>query len=100
MINRISQLTPEKDLKKYYIRDALGVFARFANEKVGTMLDGEYRFDEGTKKIMEEYHLEDNDGWTLINVYLGKIFARHPGFVSKETEDIINKIIAISLLCV
>ncbi len=100
MINRISQLAPEKDLKKYYIRDALGVFARFANEKVGTMLDGEYRFDEGTKKIMEEYHLEDNDGWTLINVYLGKIFARHPGFVSKETEDIINKIIAISLLCV
>ena len=100
MINRISQMAPEKDLKKYYLRDALGVFARFANEKVGTMLSGEYRFDEGTKKLMEEYQLEDNDGWVLTNVYLGKIFARQPDLVSKETKDIIDKIITIALFCV
>ena len=34
MINRISQLAPEKDLKRYYIRDALGNLARFTNDKV------------------------------------------------------------------
>ena len=38
MINRISSLAPEKDLKKYYIRDALGNLARFTNDKIANIL--------------------------------------------------------------
>lgn len=100
MINRLSGLAPTKDLKKYYLRDALGNLARFANDNIGTMLNGEYKLDEGTKTIMEEYHLEDNDGWTFFNIYLGRLYNRYNIKVSEDTKKVIDDIIAGSLPCV
>lgn len=99
MINRISQLAPEKDLKRYYIRDALGNLARFTNDKVSNMLEVEYHFDLGSKEIVKEYSLEEDDGWTFLNIYLGKIYGFKKDIISEETKNIIEKIIASAPVC-
>lgn len=99
MINRISQLAPEKDLKKYYIRDALGNFARFTNDKMINMLSIEYSFDIGTKHIVNEYHLEENDGWTFLNIYLGRIYGKNNDIISEGTKNVIEKIIIYAPVC-
>lgn len=99
MINRISQLAPEKDLKRYYIRDALGNLARFTNDKISNMLEVEYHFDLGSKELVRDYSLEEDDGWTFLNIYLGKIYGFKKDIISKETKDIIEKIIASAPVC-
>lgn len=99
MINRISQLALEKDLKRYYIRDALGNLARFTNDKVSNMLKVEYHFDLGSKEIVKEYSLEEDDGWTFLNIYLGKIYGFKKDIISEETKNIIEKIIASAPVC-
>ena len=87
MINRISQLAPEKDLKRYYIRDALGNLARFTNDKISNMLEVEYHFDLGSKELVRDYRLEEDDGWTFLNIYLGKIYGFKKDIISEETNN-------------
>ena len=99
MINRISQLAPEKDLKRYYIRDALGNLARFTNDKISNMLEVEYHFDLGSKELVRDYRLEEDDGWTFLNIYLGKIYGFKKDIISEETKNIIEKIIASAPVC-
>lgn len=100
MINRLSGLAPIKDLKKYYIRDALGNLARFVNDKMDTMLSDEYMFDEGTKKLVEEYDLGNDDGWTFINIYLGRLYNKYNIKVNTDTREVIDKIISGFLPCI
>ena len=99
MINRISSLAPEKDLKRYYIRDALGNLARFTNDKISNILDVEYHFDLGSKELVKDYSLEEDDGWTFLNIYLGKIYGFKKDIISEETKDIIEKIVACAPVC-
>ena len=99
MINRISQLAPEKDLKRYYIRDALGNLARFTNDKISNMLEVEYHFDLGSKELVRDYRLEEDDGWTFLNIYLGKIYGFKKDIISEATKNIIEKIIASAPVC-
>ena len=99
MINRISQLAPEKDLKRYYIRDALGNLARFTNDKISNMLEVEYHFDLGSKELVRDYRLEEDDGWTFLNIYLGKTYGFKKDIISEETKNIIEKIIASAPVC-
>ena len=95
MIERLSTVLPEKELKKLYIRDCIGQIARICNDSVENLFKYEYSVDTYGKEFVKEYRLEEDDGFTFIDTYIGRIFARSKNeYLNEDVKELLLYILA------